>query len=112
MVSMQMDENSPSPQPNLPPTPQCVGREFVRQYYTLLAEAPKYVHRFYSNESIFVHGTEDEIIGQTAIQSKIRDLSFEECRTRIRALDSHETLGKGVVVQVRVTKLSLWLVVQ
>jgi len=96
---MQMEENSPSPQPS--PTPQCVGREFVRQYYTLLAEAPRYVHRFYSNESIFVHGNDtEEIVGQTAIQNKIRDLSFGECRTRIRALDAHETLGKGVVVQV------------
>jgi len=99
MVSMQMEENSPSPQPM--PTPQCVGREFVRQYYTLLAEAPKYVHRFYSNESIFVHGSDtDEVVGQNAIQNKIRDLNFEECRTRIRALDAHETMAKGVVVQV------------
>ena len=28
------------------PSPQCVGREFVRQYYTLLNEAPQYLHRF------------------------------------------------------------------
>ena len=34
-----------------PPTPQCVGREFVRQYYTLLNQAPLHLHRlesFYS----------------------------------------------------------------
>lgn len=28
-----------------PPTPQCVGREFVRQYYTLLNKAPAHLHR-------------------------------------------------------------------
>lgn len=28
------------------PSPQCVGREFVRQYYTLLHEAPMHLHRF------------------------------------------------------------------
>ena len=28
-----------------PPTPQCVGREFVRQYYTLLNQAPLHLHR-------------------------------------------------------------------
>ena len=28
------------------PSPQCVGREFVRQYYTLLHEAPDYLHRY------------------------------------------------------------------
>ena len=29
-----------------PPSPQCVGREFVRQYYTLLNQAPLHLHRF------------------------------------------------------------------
>lgn len=28
------------------PSPQCVGREFVRQYYTLLNKAPEFLHRF------------------------------------------------------------------
>ena len=28
------------------PSPQCVGREFVRQYYTLLHEAPDHLHRY------------------------------------------------------------------
>ncbi len=28
-----------------PPSPQCVGREFVRQYYTLLNQAPLHLHR-------------------------------------------------------------------
>ena len=28
------------------PSPQCVGREFVRQYYTLLHEAPLHLHRY------------------------------------------------------------------
>lgn len=28
------------------PTPQCVGREFVRQYYTLLNNAPAHLHRY------------------------------------------------------------------
>jgi hypothetical protein len=27
------------------PSPQCVGQEFVRQYYTLLHEAPNFMHR-------------------------------------------------------------------
>ncbi|KAJ8916985.1 hypothetical protein NQ315_008386 [Exocentrus adspersus] len=28
-----------------PPSPQSVGREFVRQYYTLLNKAPTHLHR-------------------------------------------------------------------
>lgn len=29
-----------------PPSPDSVGREFVRQYYTLLNKAPAHLHRF------------------------------------------------------------------
>ncbi|XP_023239872.1 ras GTPase-activating protein-binding protein 2-like [Centruroides sculpturatus] len=42
------------------PSPQCVGHEFVRQYYTLLNKAPLHLHRFYSNNSSFVHGGLDQ----------------------------------------------------
>jgi len=28
------------------PSPQCVGQEFVRQYYTLLHQAPEHMHRY------------------------------------------------------------------
>jgi hypothetical protein len=34
------------------PSPQCVGREFVRQYYTLLNKAPTHLHRFGLNSII------------------------------------------------------------
>jgi len=37
------------------PSPQSVGREFVRQYYSLLSQAPLHLHRFYSHNSVFVH---------------------------------------------------------
>ena len=30
------------------PTPQCVGREFVKQYYTMLNQAPNFLHRHVS----------------------------------------------------------------
>ena len=35
------------------PSPQCVGREFVRQYYTLLNRAPAHLHRFVLTNSIY-----------------------------------------------------------
>ena len=35
-----------------PPSPACVGREFVRQYYTLLNQAPLHLHR---SESFFIN---------------------------------------------------------
>jgi len=89
-----------------PPTPQCVGREFVRQYYTLLNQAPLHLHRFYNAQSSFVHGgidsaTEAEVVrGQQEIHQKIVQLNFKDCHAKIRKVDSHKTLAEGVVVQV------------
>jgi len=95
-----------------PPSPQCVGREFVRQYYTLLNQAPLHLHRFYSHNSSFVHGGLDNtgkdaqdaeaaaVYGQQEIHQKIMQLNFRDCHAKIRQVDSHETLANGVVVQV------------
>lgn len=89
------------------PSPQCVGREFVRQYYTLLHEAPQFLHRFYSNQSSFIHGgvekTGEEqlpITGQADIHKKIMSLNFRDCHAKIRQVDSQATVGNAVVVQV------------
>lgn len=35
------------------PSPLLVGREFVRQYYTLLNKAPDFLHR-YTSENVFI----------------------------------------------------------
>jgi len=89
-----------------PPSPQCVGREFVRQYYTLLNQAPLHLHRFYSHNSSFVHGgleggrDAEAVFGQQEIHQKIMTLNFRDCHAKIRQVDSHETLANGVVVQV------------
>lgn len=90
-----------------PPSPQCVGREFVRQYYTVLNKAPLFLHRFYSSNSSFVHGGLDHpgeetkpVVGQTEIHQKIMQLNFRDCHAKIRQVDSHATLSDGVVVQV------------
>jgi len=89
------------------PSPQSVGREFVRQYYTLLNKAPLHLHRFYSGDSSFVHGgldKDEEILepvhGQQEIHQKIKQLNFRDCKAKIRQVDAHATLASGVVVQV------------
>ncbi|XP_052900537.1 RNA-binding protein FUS [Anopheles moucheti] len=89
------------------PSPQNVGREFVRQYYTLLNKAPDFLHRFYNSSSSFVHGGLDAksqdatlVIGQKQIQNKIQQLNFRDCHAKISQVDSQATLGNGVVVQV------------
>lgn len=94
-----------------------VGREFVRQYYTLLNQSPTYLHRFYATNSSFVHGALDPVYegryepgnhekdvatvyGQREIHQRIMQLNFQDCKTKIRQVDSHATIGNGVVVQV------------
>ncbi|XP_071808296.1 LOW QUALITY PROTEIN: ras GTPase-activating protein-binding protein 2-like [Asterias amurensis] len=88
-------------------SPESVGREFVRQYYTLLNRGPEHLHRFYLNNSSFVHGgvdpdgnPEEPVYGQMDINEKILSLCFCDCHAKIRQVDSHATLGEGVVVQV------------
>ncbi|RXG55241.1 Ras GTPase-activating protein-binding protein 2 [Armadillidium vulgare] len=86
------------------PSPQCVGLEFVRQYYTVLNKAPMHLHRFYSNNSLFMHGgpnsVNDPTVGQGDIHKKILSLNFRDCHAKIRMVDAHATLGSGVVIQV------------
>lgn len=88
------------------PSPQSVGREFVRQYYTLLNQAPAHLHRFYNQNSSFVHGGLDTnrestpAIGQKQIHQKIQQLNFRDCHAKISQVDSQLTLQNGVVVQV------------
>uniref|UniRef100_A0A0B7BIA6 NTF2 domain-containing protein n=1 Tax=Arion vulgaris TaxID=1028688 RepID=A0A0B7BIA6_9EUPU len=89
------------------PGPQEVGREFVRQYYTMLHGAPLHLHRFYSNNSAFVHGGIEDagseqppVIGQEAIHKKIVSLNFNDCHAKIRQVDAQATIEDSVVVQV------------
>lgn len=89
------------------PSPQSVGREFVRQYYTLLNKAPNFLHRFYTTQSSFIHGGFDVqnrepvlVIGQKNIHNKIQQLNFRDCHAKISQVDAQATLGNGVVVQV------------
>lgn len=87
------------------PSAVCIGREFVRQYYTVLNRSPQYLHRFYSQDSSFVHGGYPKqekgcATGQQDIHWRIMQLDFRDCHAKIRQVDSHSTLGDGVVVQV------------
>ncbi|XP_020379893.1 ras GTPase-activating protein-binding protein 2 isoform X2 [Rhincodon typus] len=89
------------------PSPLLVGREFVRQYYTLLNKAPDFLHRFYGRTSSYVHGGLDgngkpaeAVYGQAEIHKKVMSLQFSDCHTKIRHVDAHATLSDGVVVQV------------
>ena len=124
-MSPSSDDALPTSGTQQAPNAAAVGREFVRQYYTLLNQAPLHLHRFYSANSSFVHGSldgggggggggginspegsggggelEQAVRGQQEIHQRIMALGFRNCRAKIRQVDSHATLGDGVVVQV------------
>jgi hypothetical protein len=40
------------------------------------------------------------VFGQMNIHQKIKQLNFRNCRAKIRQIDSYETLGNGIMVQV------------
>jgi len=49
--------------------PQIVGSHFVKQYYTQLHKDPVQLHRFYLDQSSYVHGSseigsEEAVVGQ------------------------------------------------
>ncbi|CAG7815018.1 unnamed protein product [Allacma fusca] len=94
------NNNNSSPSSNV----YLVGLEFVRQYYTVMNQGPLYLHRFYSDDSSFVHGVSARdskvVYGQQEIHKRIQSLNFRNCHAKIRQVDSHETLGNGVVIQV------------
>ena len=52
--------------------PALIGKAFVRQYYTQMHKDPSQMHRFYLEQSSFVHGgseigSEEPVIGQTVL---------------------------------------------
>merc|ERR1712113_478084 len=84
-------------------TAKAVGREFVRQYYTMLAKEPRFLHRFYGSQSEMMHGNKEQItpaVGQVKIREKIKFLNFKDCHTKVAQLDAFVTIGSGICIQV------------
>ncbi|KAG9241139.1 hypothetical protein BJ878DRAFT_246949 [Calycina marina] len=80
-----------------------IGWYFVEQYYTTLSKNPEKLHLFYGKRSQFVSGLEAEVapvsVGRAAIQERIRDLDFQDCKVRISNVDSQASLDT-IVIQV------------
>lgn len=62
---------------------------------------------FYSTDSTFIHGgvdrpgsIEQPAVGPLNISKRIQELDLQDCHAKIRQVDSHPTIGSGVVVQV------------
>ncbi|RFU23799.1 hypothetical protein B7463_g12538, partial [Scytalidium lignicola] len=80
-----------------------VGWYFVEQYYTTLSKSPEKLHLFYGKRSQFVSGSEAEVlsvsVGRSAIQERIRELDFQDCKVRVSNVDSQASFD-NIVIQV------------
>ena len=89
--------------------PISIGREFIRQYYTILNGAPQHLHCFYYGDSIFVHDSVDvnepktiSLVGKSEIENALKELAsnYQDCYTEIRQIEASATLNDGVLIQV------------
>ncbi|EEY20758.1 NTF2 and RRM domain-containing protein [Verticillium alfalfae VaMs.102] len=94
---------SPSSASNANLSKDEVGWYFVEQYYTTLSKTPEKLHLFYGKRSQFVYGKEAEVatvsVGRNAIQERIKELDFQDCKVRVTNVDSMASFD-NIVIQV------------
>ncbi|KAK3719515.1 hypothetical protein LTR37_004373 [Vermiconidia calcicola] len=80
-----------------------VGWYFVEQYYTTLSRSPEKLYLFYNKRSQFVSGQETDkvtvCVGQRAINDRIKELDFQDCKVRVTNVDSQAS-DSNIVIQV------------
>ncbi|KAK9810944.1 hypothetical protein WJX73_010835 [Symbiochloris irregularis] len=101
---------SPPALSTAPPStsPETVGNQFVNQFYTVMKSSPRYLHRFYTDESTFTHVDPDvvpdgmafTVNNQKNIHDRVMALGFDESQVDLYTMDSQYSLGHGVIVQV------------
>jgi hypothetical protein len=80
-----------------------VGWYFIEQYYTTLIKSPEKLHLFYGKRSQFVSGLEGEVVpvsvGRSAIQERIKQLDFQDCKVHVLSVDSQASFD-NIFIQV------------
>ncbi len=68
-------------------SPGCaqVGKAFIQQYYTVLHSRPKYLHRFYTNNSSLTIGEQDGPPSTTVTGQAVRSAPFPPFYSCMRA---------------------------
>ncbi|PYH98369.1 hypothetical protein BO71DRAFT_58275 [Aspergillus ellipticus CBS 707.79] len=93
--------NAPSNDQKIGISKDEVGWYFVEQYYTNMSRSPEKLNLFYSRRSQLVFGTEAEsvqvAVGQKAINEKIKQLDFQDCKVRVLNVDSQASFDNILV---------------
>ncbi|KAH8430397.1 NTF2 and RRM domain protein [Aspergillus melleus] len=81
-----------------------VGWYFVEQYYTTMSRNPDKLPLFYARRSQLVFGTEAEsvpvAVGQKAINEKIKQLDFQDCKVRVLNVDSQASFDNILIAVI------------
>lgn len=93
----------------MPTPPDRVGREFVRQYYTIMNMSPQHLYCFYTDNATFIHDDANanerrtiSVEGKMAIRDMMADRlpGFQHTSTKIDQVDTMKTLDNGLLVQI------------
>lgn len=92
-----------------PTPPDRVGREFVLKYYTIMNRSPENLHCFYTDTASFTHDDIDPMQRRTVTANCKKEINevmleriktYQHTKTKVSTVDSIDTLGDGVMVQV------------
>ncbi|KAG9067666.1 hypothetical protein KI688_011253 [Linnemannia hyalina] len=104
MTALTTSVQSPNVNSTDPKIADEVGVVFAHEFYTFLNKDPTRLHCFYNKHSTMSHGYQGEQIqvfnGQQAINEKILELDFEDCKVLVSNLDCQGSIHGGIVVQV------------
>jgi len=85
-----------------------VGNKFVQVYFTALNSNPLGIASYFSEESAFTFGYEDEqlhsqddsVTGLENIRKKVQSIGFKNCQASLTLVDCQATINDGVLVFV------------
>ncbi|CAK0784553.1 hypothetical protein CVIRNUC_007757 [Coccomyxa viridis] len=97
--------SAPNVAPQYSTTAHAVGSQFVQQYYTVLSNTPRYLHRFYTDISTMSHNDAEAglfftVASQKAIHDKVMMLELDESVPEAQTVDCQLSASDGVIVQV------------
>jgi len=86
-------------------SPDLIGANFVKQYYTVLNSSPDGLLRFYKEDSLFSRGDVDDefskpVQGIEAIRSAISSFNLQGCVTVVKHVDSQRSLNGSVLILI------------
>ena len=84
------------------PNPTAVAANFVRQYYTVLAQRPQDLHRFHAGPSRLSHGTLSDFheADSQGLSAAVAAQNYEGVVPAVDSVAAQESLGGGLVIMV------------